>query len=51
MEDDEAANKNSEQSESETPEADYVFEGFKVDFSEKIALTPPTAEVKGQTAA
>ncbi len=27
-------------------EADYSFEGFEVDFSEKIALTPAGAEDK-----
>lgn len=38
-------------------EAEYVFEGLQIDFSEKIALTPPltvkgqTLTVKGQTVA
>jgi hypothetical protein len=37
--------------EPETPEAEYVFEGFEVEFSEKIALTPPATTAKGQAAA
>ncbi len=31
--------------------AEYVFEGFQIDFSEKIALTPPVMAAKGQKAA
>jgi len=51
MEDEEETTQNGETSEPETQEAEYVFEGFEVEFSEKIALTPPATTAKGQVAA
>jgi hypothetical protein len=48
MEEDEETTQDGEISEPQ--EAEYVFEGFKVDFSEKIALTPPETTVKAQAA-
>lgn len=51
MEDEEETTQNGEISELETQEAEYVFEGFEVEFSEKIALTPPATTAKGQVVA
>ena len=39
MEDEEDTTQNGQTEEPEEQEVEYVFEGFKVDFSEKIALT------------
>jgi hypothetical protein len=52
MEDEaEDTTQNAETTEPEAQEVEYVFEGFKVDFSEKIALTPPATTTKGQASA